>query len=180
MFGLPGQSRATLEANLTTVAAHAPQHVSCYQLTIHEGTPFWKWRERGRLTELDEDSQAELYLTLFETLEAQGLRAYEVSNFARGAAHESTHNRKYWHHVPYLGVGPSAHSFSGNRRWWNHRSTQNWAADVTSARKPIADEEALSDTDLALETVMLRLRTRDGLDLRAYEARFGVDLRAKN
>jgi oxygen-independent coproporphyrinogen-3 oxidase len=180
IFGLPGQSRTTLEANLAVIEALSPQHVSCYQLTIHQGTTFWKWRERGRLHELDEDSQADLYVLLSDRLQAQGLAAYEVSNFACDATHESQHNRKYWDHTPYLGVGPSAHSFSGSRRWWNHRATGTWAAALERDQQPVAGDESLSPSALALETLMLRLRTRDGLDMAAFGTRFGIDLSKRN
>ena len=180
IFGLPKQSRVTLEANLDVVEALSPQHVSCYQLAIHEGTTFWKWRERGRLKELDEDSQADLYMLLSDRLEAQGLVAYEVSNFARNAAHESQHNRKYWDHTPYLGVGPSAHSFSGTHRWWNERATGSWSSVLARNDKPIAGDEYLAASALALETLMLRLRTRAGLDMGLFAARFDIDLQTRN
>ena len=44
---------------------------------------------------------------------------------------------------------------------------------------PIADEEVLDRGDLALESLMLGLRTVEGVDLDRFSQRFGVDL-AKN
>ncbi len=105
-----------------------------------------------------------------------GYGAYEVSNFARSPEHRSRHNQKYWVHAPYLGIGPGAHSFDGRTRTWNERSFFDWARRLRLGEVPMAGSEQLSDEDLLLETVMLRLRTREGLDLRAVEERFGVDL----
>ena len=48
MFGLPGQTTSSWRANLDTVVELDPQHLSCYQLTIHAGTTFGRWRERGK------------------------------------------------------------------------------------------------------------------------------------
>ena len=64
------------------------------------------------MTELPEESQAELFLFTHEFLRDHGYPGYEVSNFAKRPAHESRHNRKYWDHTPYLGLGPSAHSLA--------------------------------------------------------------------
>ncbi len=124
IFGLPDQSLGTWIANLDEAARSGASHISCYQLTIHKDTVFAHWREAGRLTEMPEDNQAELFERTYEVLEGAGFAAYEVSNFAKTAAHRSRHNLKYWRHVPYLGLGPSAHSFDGRNRSWNHRKLQ--------------------------------------------------------
>jgi oxygen-independent coproporphyrinogen-3 oxidase len=180
IFGLPGQTPASWRRTLEQAAALAPEHVSAYQLTIHEGTPFGFRQARGKLAEMPEEGQADLFRITHEVLADAGLPAYEVSNFARSPEHRSRHNRKYWNHTPYLGLGPSAHSFSGNRRWWNERKIKPWEARIATAAKPIAGSEDLEAGDLALEAVMLGLRTTDGLDLDRFRERYGVDLLARN
>lgn len=180
IFGLPMQTIDGWTANLRAAGRLEPDHVSCYQLTVHEGTPFARQRDRGRLVELPESEQAELFVRTHDVLAHHGIDAYEVSNFSRGAAHRSRHNQKYWSHVPYLGLGPSAHSFDGRRRWWNVRGLAEYEAALGEGRAPIDGSEDLTDRDLALETVMLRLRTTDGLDLAAFRDRFGIDLWAEN
>jgi oxygen-independent coproporphyrinogen-3 oxidase len=186
IFGLPGerQAPAGLARTLETAVALGPHHVSCYQLTFHEGTPFGRGLERGVIHELPEPAQAQAYETVLEVLRGAGYEPYEVSNFARvpesGADHRSRHNRKYWHHTPYLGLGPSAHSFDGARRWWNVRDEAAWRERVHAGERPVAGEEALGRDELALEAVMLGLRTAAGLDLGRFRERFGVDLVARN
>lgn len=180
IFGLPRQSEASWRRDLASAIELAPEHVSCYQLTIHEGTPFHTGVAKGVFDELDDDSQAELYFRAHRELEGAGLHAYEVSNFAADPEHRSRHNEKYWTHTPYLGLGPSAHSFDGTRRWWNERGTREYQARIGRGERPVADSETLSTEQLALEAVMLGLRRDVGVDLAEFETRFGIDLVARN
>ena len=180
IFGLPDQRADTLRASLDTAVALSPDHVSCYQLTVHQRTVFGRRRARGRLVEMAEDDQAERYALVHDVLARAGLPAYEVSNFARAPRHRSRHNMKYWRHLPYLGLGPSAHSFDGSRRWWNHRGTRAYRAALDEDERPVAGSETLSKDDLALEALMFGLRTVDGIDLREFRRRFGIDLVAGN
>ncbi|MCZ6691768.1 MAG: radical SAM family heme chaperone HemW [Planctomycetota bacterium] len=185
IYGLPASfvrtnSQGAWRRNLEEAINLRPDHVSCYQLTIHEGTPFARYQDKGRLEELPNREQAEAFDLTHEMLEAGGYEAYEVSNFARSPAHRSRHNQRYWNHTPYLGLGLSAHSYDNGRRWWNERQLSRYEERVAAGEKPVAGSEDLSQSDLALETVMLGLRTRRGVDLTAFEERFGVDLQAEN
>lgn len=180
IFGLPGQTRETFRRNLETALALGPQHLSCYQLTVHEDTAFGRAQERGRLRELPEPEQAELFLLAQELLEKAGFVCYEVSNYARSPEHQSRHNRKYWRHVPYLGLGPSAHSFDGQSRWWNERTLKDWQAKLDLGLDPVEGAERLEPGQLALEAVMFGMRTAEGIDLEAFRNRFGIDLEATN
>lgn len=180
IYGLPHQSREGWQRDLEQALEHGPQHLSCYQLTIHEGTLFGFRQQRGRLAELPEEAQAELFLFTHRHLADQGLPGYEVSNFAAGSEHRSRHNQKYWDHTPYLGLGPSAHSFAGNRRWWNLRKIKPWEARLEAGESPVDTSEEVSPTDLILERLMLELRTTDGLDLEGFRDVYGIDLLATN
>ncbi len=184
IYGLPDQDERAWRADLEAAVALAPDHLSCYQLTVHEGTPFGRRKELGELAELPEEGQAALFELTHRLLADTGYPAYEVSSFARAPEHRSRHNQKYWDHTPYLGLGPSAHSFSGlaggARRWWNERRIRPYEARVAAGERPIAGEEALAPADLALEALMLGLRTADGIDLAAFRERYGVDLAASN
>ena len=180
MFGLPDQDLVTWSRNLDALVALSPEHVSCYQLTIHEGTAYGRRRARGQLIEMPESDQADLFAYTHERLAAAGWAAYEVSNFARAPRHRSRHNLKYWRHVPYLGLGPSAHSFDGTRRWWNHRALGEYANRIERGERAVADTESLDGEALALEALMLGLRTVEGIDLPRYRLRYGVDLPGLN
>ena len=176
IFGLPGQTATDWRRTLETAVSLQPDHISCYQLTIHEGTPFGFRLERGKLAEAPEETQAELFLLTHSFLRDAGWPGYEVSNFARSPEHRSRHNRKYWDHTPYLGLGPSAHSYAGTRRWWNERKINPYEARIDAGERPVADSEELSREDLALEALMLGIRTSEGIDIERFRQRYGVDL----
>jgi len=188
IFGLPADrvKSGALARSLERLIALRPQHVSCYQLTFHEDTPFGRGLARGVIRELPETAQAEAYERVVDRLGAAGYTAYEVSNFALTPDHRSRHNRKYWRHVPYLGLGPGAHSFvpldgrRRGRRWWNERSIPLWMERMADGERPVAGEEELDPEAMALEAVMLGLRTADGVDLEDFRKRFGADLVERN
>ena len=180
IYGLPGlddEGTARWRRDLAAAMELAPPHLSCYQLTVHERTPFGWRRDRGRLVEVAEARQGELFRVTHQALAEGGWEAYEVSNFARRREHRSRHNAKYWRHAPYLGLGPSAHSFDGSRRWWNHRKAAVWAEAVAAGLRPVAGEEPIGDAERALEHLLLGLRTREGVDLELLSAH-GLDLDA--
>ena len=132
------------------------------------------------MAELPEPVQADLFLLTHRFLADHGLPGYEVSNFARSTGHQSRHNRKYWDHTPYLGLGPSAHSYSENRRWWNERKLNPYEMKVGSGERPLAGSEELTASDLALEALMLGFRTADGIDGGRFRERYGIDLLERN
>ncbi len=185
IFGLRGQTAEEWRRDLAAAISLEPQHVSCYQLTIHPRTRFGVQARHGQLAELPEEEQATLFELTHRFLADAGWPAYEVSNFARGPAHESRHNRKYWDHTPYLGLGPSAHSLAAAdgtpaHRWWNERGTARWEKRVAAGERPVEAEELLARTELAEEALLLGLRTTRGVDVEGFAARYGVDLLAAN
>jgi oxygen-independent coproporphyrinogen III oxidase len=193
IFGLPDQTDEAWRSELQTAVALAPEHLSCYQLTIHPRTRFGVSAARGQLSELPEEQQAGLFELGHRMLADAGWPAYEVSNFARGVEHQSRHNRKYWDHTPYLGLGPSAHSFAPAsasasttailptaRRWWNERATSRWEQRIAAGEGPVEGEESLDGQALATEALMLGLRTIAGIDLDAFAQRYGVELLTAN
>jgi putative oxygen-independent coproporphyrinogen III oxidase len=180
IYGLPDQPFEIWKRTLEQAVELQPDHLSCYQLTIHEGTPFGSRLAQGKMSESPEEIQGELFLFTHSFLKDAGYPGYEVSNFAHSPEHRSRHNQKYWHHVPYLGVGPSAHSFSGTQRWWNERNLKPYEARIATAEKPIAGSEELTRSELALEALMLGLRTVDGIDRIYFRERYGVDLLKSN
>ena len=179
IYGLPGQTVETWSNQLKFAVALGIHHLSCYQLTIHEGTVFGHRLGRREISELADEEQADFFILTHQTLAAAGFPGYEVSNFARDG-HRSPHNPKYWDHTPYLGLGPSAHSWADGRRWWNVRKLRLWQRRVDSDRLPTDGHERPTARQLALEALMLGLRTTDGVDLVRVRELFGVDLLPHN
>ncbi len=173
IYGLPGQTPDAWLRTLEQALACAPEHLSCYQLTIAPGTPLSRRVARGRVALPDEEAQRTLFLLTCEFLGDRGYLQYEVANFARGEEYFCRHNLKYWQRLPYLGLGPAAHSFQGGRRWWNHRGLASYAAALAAGRAPRAGREALTPEQVRLETLYLGFRTREGVDLEVIQSQSG-------
>ena len=179
IYGLPDQTASAWAADLERTLAHAPEHLSCYMLTIEPGTPLGRLRDSGRLRPAPDDRVAELFTGTSKMLSARGYRHYEIANFARcdaadcAGAHVSRHNSKYWAYAPYLGFGPAAHSFLPPRRFWNHGNLGRYVEAVRAGEATIAGEEVLTAGQQMTETVMLGLRTAAGVDLVEFARRFG-------
>jgi oxygen-independent coproporphyrinogen-3 oxidase len=144
--------------------------MSAYHLTIEPGTVFGKMKEKGVLSELDEDeSSAQFHLLLDKALSA-GFIHYEISNFGK-PGYFSIHNSNYWKQVSYLGLGPSAHSFNGYSRQWNVRDVKKYVKAVDSGSL-LFEREELDKKTRFNEYIMTSLRTMWGIDLDYVEKAF--------
>jgi oxygen-independent coproporphyrinogen-3 oxidase len=166
IYGLENQTLNQWESTLKQTLHFEPEHISCYQLTIEDGTPFQSMYHRGRSSVVDEKTERSLFMAGSELLEQKGYIHYEISNFAQEEALFSHHNCKYWDHTPYLGLGPAAHSFQNSRRWWNSRSVRRYCESLEQGGTPVAGFEDLTDEQFDLETLFLGLRTHRGFDIR--------------
>lgn len=175
MYGLPGQTRAGLEASVRQALALAPQHISIYGLQVEEGTAFARAQAAGRLAlPSDEESEA-MYDYMTTALPAAGYARYEISNFAR-PGFESRHNLGYWQDVPYLGVGAAAHSYLDGQRYENPRGIEEYLAALRESGRARREEEPLTRATSMEEFAFLALRTARGIDRARFAARFGCAL----
>ena len=173
IYARPGQTVPAWEAELARALDFAVDHLSLYQLTIEEGTPFYELHRRGAFAVPDEDEATALYEATQAVCGAAGLAAYEVSNHARPGA-ECRHNLTYWRYGNYAGVGPGAHGRlrSGGDRiaTETHRLPGEWLAQVEEKGHGIAGREAIPREASAEEMLMMGLRLTEGISL----ARFGT------
>jgi len=162
IYAVPFQSLDSWLETLRRGLALGPDHISTYCLTFEEGTLLWRRRAEGRVPEVDPDLQWDHLDAACVELERAGYRRYEVSNWSR-PGFESRHNQAYWRCVPVYGAGAGAHSYatdgSAARRWWNVARPREYIA----AANPMADGEDLAPRKTAAESLMLGLRTADGM-----------------
>jgi oxygen-independent coproporphyrinogen-3 oxidase len=177
MFGAPGQRAADFVPELERVLRTGVAHVSAYALTIEPGTRFGELHKKGLLQIAKEDDYADTFERASETLRAHGFGHYEVSNHAM-PGEEARHNQHYWRGGDHLGVGAGAYgcvaSGGGARRWRSEPIPARYLERSGTSAVDVFDEP-LSPEDVAREALMLGLRTREGVDLRALEARTGLD-----
>lgn len=159
IFGFEGLGPQAWESTVEKALELAPEHLSCYQMSVEPGSDLGEMARRGLYREPSQEECARQYEFLQESLSRAGYRQYEISNFAL-PGYESRHNSIYWAHGAYLGLGAAAHSFDGRRtRSWNVSDIDAYAAFPESP----SGSETLSDRDLVNERVMLSLRTSEGM-----------------
>lgn len=178
VWGLPGQKRAHWLRELAEIVSLRPDHLSCYGLTLEEGTPLARDVGEGRLILPEESVQASMYVDGADYLETEGFLQYEISNFAR-MGFQCRHNLGYWENKEYLGLGPAAASTIKDLRWVNPADIGAWRRMVR-AGTPAPGAEKLTPKIRLLETVMLHLRTARGLKLTTYSDLTGRDFMRDN
>lgn len=173
IYGLPGLTNEEWINHIETVIKMGVQHVSAYCLTVEEGTALDTFVEKGKIIPASENSQAEQFLLLVETLEKNGFSQYEISNFSK-PGFESRHNSNYWKGIHYLGAGPSAHSYNGHSRSWNIRNNHTYM-NAIEKKASWFETENLSQTDVYNELLLTGLRTSYGVNLRQLEQILPLD-----
>jgi len=146
-------------------------HISCYSLTVEEGTPLPGLIKKGKLTSPEDEQSISQFRILMKKMKSGGYRHYEISNFCLPGM-EAVHNTHYWKGKKYLGIGPSAHSFDGNTRSWNVASVTEYIRQVEEGRLS-PQSEILSISDHYNEYVMTSLRTMWGIEIKTITDRFG-------
>lgn len=167
IFGLPHQTRESWQENLEKAVALEPDHLSVYQLTYEEDTPFFESLQKG-FFKPNEELRGEMFEITQSFLERYGYDRYEVSNYAR-PGFESIHNQAYWELRNYRGFGPSAVSTIEGDRFTNIANTDLYIEELTQSGKCTRSVEKLSAETLWREGVMLGLRTRQGVDQSHFE-----------
>jgi oxygen-independent coproporphyrinogen-3 oxidase len=177
IYARPDQTDTQWRAELKEALGFGTEHLSLYQLTIEPETPYALLHRNGSLQIPDDDLAAGLYETTQELTEAAGRPAYEISNHAAPGA-ESRHNLIYSRYGDYAGVGPGAHgrvSLGGRRTATAAiKLPERWIDTVSKTGHGFAEQIAVHDGDAAREHLLMNLRLREGLDLAAYELRWGT------
>lgn len=109
IYALPGEGLVGWREELSRALSLDADHLSLYELTIEPGAAFAYAVQRKAWTPLEDEVAASLYEITQELTLAAGYDGYEISNHARGAAHQSVHNRIYWSSGDWVAVGPGAH-----------------------------------------------------------------------
>lgn len=177
MYGIPKQTKMSFIESLGRLIELAPDHISLYGLKIEENTPLAKSSELKALIP-SEEVQAEMYLSAVAMLAKAGYEQYEISNFAKPGK-TCRHNIRYWIGESYLGFGPAASSYFANTRFTCERDLKKYIDLGGDESKMLSEKKLLTKRDVETEYVMLRFRLADGVDVRDYMNRFGVNFDAR-
>ncbi|HNR46799.1 MAG TPA: radical SAM family heme chaperone HemW [Anaerolineaceae bacterium] len=185
IYGLPNQRLSDWQNTLSAALQLEPEHLSLYSLIVEPGTPLAAQVESGRLPPPDDDLAADMMDLAAEVLSAAGFVQYEISNFARGLEHSCHHNLQYWRNLPYLGFGAGAHGSAAGWRTANLASIPAYLNALTASPEWPAYPFSLANAERnpidrwteVQETLMVGLRlTHEGVSLKGFANRFGVDL----
>jgi putative oxygen-independent coproporphyrinogen III oxidase len=174
IYARPRQTPQEWAIELKRAIAEAAEHLSLYQLTIEQDTPFAALHTAGKLVVPNEDQARALWDTTQEICAGAGLPAYEISNHARAGA-ECRHNLVYWRAHEYAGVGPGAHGrldIDGERHAIaTEKRPEAWLMRVESLGHGVVTDEVLTRGEMADEFLLMGLRLAEGIDPQRY-ARF--------
>ncbi|ACI91557.1 putative oxygen-independent coproporphyrinogen III oxidase [Afipia carboxidovorans OM5] len=179
IYARPDQGVQAWAGELHRAIAEAAEHLSLYQLTIEEGTPFFGLHRAGKLKTPNEDLARALYDVTQEICAANNLPAYEISNHARPGA-ECRHNLVYWRGQEYAGIGPGAHGrldIDGIRHAIaTEKRPEVWLSRVEEEGHGLITDDLLDSEQRADEFLLMGLRLAEGIDPQRYETLAGRPL----
>jgi oxygen-independent coproporphyrinogen-3 oxidase len=182
IYARPGQTPQLWTEELQRAIGEAAEHLSLYQLTIEEGTPFFGLHAAGKLQTPDEAVARALYDVTQEVCAHHGLPAYEISNHARPGA-ECRHNLVYWRGEEYAGIGPGAHGrldIDGIRHATaTEKRPESWLMRVEASGHGVVTDDLLNSEERADEFLLMGLRLTEGIDPHRYQALSGRPLDPK-
>jgi oxygen-independent coproporphyrinogen-3 oxidase len=175
--GMPHQTAASWQESLEVLAATGVEHASIYMLEIDEDSRLGRELLAGGFkyhapAVPSEELTADLYESAISYLEDQGLRQYEISNFARGES-GSRHNLKYWQRQPYLGFGLDAHSMVRTPAGSALRFHATAVLTEYLSGSPVQGLRRLDSTEELEEAWFLGLRLRSGVAWHDLATEFG-------
>jgi oxygen-independent coproporphyrinogen-3 oxidase len=181
IFACPGQSLADLAADLDEALSFELPHLSAYNLTFEEGTPFHREYRSGKIQPLSEEAEIAMAELIEDKLAQNGLQRYEISNYAM-PGFGSRHNINYWEGGDYLGIGAGAHSYRRGKsphwgyRWHNEKNPGRYMSKIEESRRAVASEEITELEKAAAEFVFMGLRMIQGISTAEFARRFGMSL----
>ncbi len=167
IYGTPGLTNDKWLQNVNTALSLDIPHFSCYALTVEPKTPLHKQIQQRQQQDVSPSIQSAQFLLLMDWMQAAGYEHYEISNFAR-PGFRSRHNSSYWQGKNYYGFGPSAHSYNGQERWWNVANNNTYIQSILAGILP-TEKEILTPVQKINESIMIGLRTKEGIDLSLFE-----------
>jgi len=162
MYGLPGQTLESWQRTLSACCDLFPTHLSCYALTVEDGTRLAQDVRREPSRTPDEVLQVEMEQAARRMLTAVGYARYEISNYAK-PGFECRHNLLHWTQGHYLGLGPSAQSFVDGVRFGNIANLAAYESALGEGRLPVQDRLVLTAEEQLRDAVIFGLRLERGI-----------------
>jgi oxygen-independent coproporphyrinogen-3 oxidase len=153
IYNVAGDTPDRLAQEIDAALALPIDHLSAYELTIEEGTPFAATPDARQTDDA-------LAFFVAETITRRGFTHYEISNFG---TYQSRHNLGYWQLRDYIGAGAGAVGFvaaaqGGARRYYPPTDIDAYIRNPLDYR-----HETIGADELLTERIFLGLRSRVGI-----------------
>ena len=175
MLALPTQKLKDVKKMASFLVKKKIAHISPYSLILEPSTPLYKQVANKKVTLPTEDESVEMYDYVFDFLTKKGYKRYEVSNFSL-PDYESRHNLNYWQMGEYVAFGLAGHSYLNNTRFANTEKLEEYIETIEKGEIPVVSKEKVTINQRKDETIMLALRTSEGLNLKEFDAQFNCNL----
>ncbi|MEO5378159.1 MAG: radical SAM family heme chaperone HemW [Magnetococcus sp. DMHC-6] len=180
IYATPNQTRKSWQLELEEAVSYGASHLSCYQLTIAEETPFYQHMQNKQWGLPKEKASLALFQFTHQYLKKHGYEAYEISNFAK-PGQASRHNLNYWSFGDYLGIGCAAHGKITQPegsiwRTCNTESVQLYLDLLQKNLSPLTHHALLPPQEAASELLIMGVRHKQGLQRAHYLQLSGEDL----
>lgn len=166
IYGFQNETLAILQNDIKKIISLKPDHISTYSLMIGDNTALGIKDYKN----ISEDMDAKMYEMICKKLKSKGYHHYEVSNFAL-TGKESRHNLQYWNNKEYYGFGLGASGYILGMRYDNTKSLTKYLQGETRVTTNI-----LSKKDIMENEIMLGLRKLDGINLKEFYDKYGVNM----
>ena len=177
IYGYQNQSIKDIEYDLNMAKKFHCPHVSCYQLTFEENTPFFYLLKKGDISTISENQEIKIFQHINAFLNT--LNRYEISNYSL-KNFESKHNLAYWRYQNFLGVGPSAHSrlIFGKQRYELKKipDINKWKSRLSENLSTYEERKSLTKFEQLEEIFIMGLRLSEGVSLKRLESEFSESL----
>lgn len=193
MYSLPNQTFEEFKESIDKVIKLNPSHISAYSLILEEDTRLFKMYENNEFELNSDELDLKIYNYTIEKLKESGYNQYEISNYAKDGQ-ECIHNITYWKCENYLGLGAGASgyikinnknkennyrniSLESNKeiRYKNIEKISDYNKYLEENKKPITEEEILSNKDKIEENIIMNLRMNEGINISEFNKKFGIN-----
>lgn len=164
MYGIPGQTMDSWRNSISKAVKLSPTHISAYELTPEEHTPFFKLLETHKISVPDEEFVLKMYNHAIDYLAGFGYEHYEISNFAL-PEFKCIHNLNYWNRGEYIGAGAGAHSFIDKMRSRNIKDINAYTEKLNKRMIPETESTKLTSKEILKEFIFLGLRKTEGISI---------------
>lgn len=163
IYALPNETMEELQSDLQDFLKLEIPHISTYSLMIEPNTSFYI----QKIQPIEEELDVRMYEEICNTLEKNGYKHYEISNFSK-PKYDSKHNLTYWNNAHYYGFGLGASGYIKNIRYTNTRSL----TDYCNHKFLLEQEEMTLQKNMENEMI-LGLRKLEGINRNQFYQKYG-------